>query len=153
MTVPNAVGTLSMQKSETLLFFTLIELALIIGAARIGAALAVRVGQAAVIGEIVVGVLLGPSLFGWIAPQTFKFVFRSVSPEPLQMLANLALVLMMFQIGLEFDFAHLRQRANRSIVLRFANWYLTYCAVASAWKAAISTRWSRIRPARARTLI
>jgi Kef-type K+ transport system membrane component KefB len=118
MTVPNAVGTLSMQKSETLLFFTLIELALIIGAARIGAALAVRVGQAAVIGEIVVGVLLGPSLFGWIAPQTFNFVFRSVSPEPLQMLANLALVLMMFQIGLEFDFAHLRQRANRSIVLR-----------------------------------
>jgi Kef-type K+ transport system membrane component KefB len=118
MMLPSAAGALPGHQSETLLFFTLIELAVIIGAARLGAALAVRVGQAAVIGEIVAGILLGPSLFGWAAPQAFGFVFRSVPTEPLQMLSNLALVLMMFQIGLDFDFAHLRERANRSIVMR-----------------------------------
>lgn len=118
MVVPSAAGALSVYKSETLLFFTLLELAVIIGAARSGAALAQRMGQTAVIGEIVAGILLGPSLFGWVAPQVFSFVFRSAAPEPLQMLSNLALVLIMFQIGLEFDFAHLRERSNQTTVLR-----------------------------------
>jgi Kef-type K+ transport system membrane component KefB len=118
MAVAGAAGVLSVHKSEALLFSTLLELAVIVGAARLGAALAQRVGQAAVIGEIVVGILLGPSLFGWAAPQAFTFVFGSASPEPLQMLSNLALVLMMFQIGLEFDFAHLKERTNRITVLR-----------------------------------
>jgi Kef-type K+ transport system membrane component KefB len=118
MTVAGAAGVLSVHQSEALLFATLLELAVIVGAARLGAALAQRVGQAAVIGEIVVGILLGPSLFGWAAPQAFTYVFRSASPEPLQMLSDLALVLMMFQIGLEFDFAHLKVRTNRITVLR-----------------------------------
>jgi Kef-type K+ transport system membrane component KefB len=116
--VAGAAGVLSVHQSEALLFATLLELAVIVGAARLGAALAQRVGQAAVIGEIVVGILLGPSLFGWAAPQAFTYVFRSASPEPLQMLSDLALVLMMFQIGLEFDFAHLKVRTNRITVLR-----------------------------------
>jgi Kef-type K+ transport system membrane component KefB len=118
MAAPSVASALSVHKSETLLFFTLLELAVIIGVARLGAALAQRLGQAAVIGEIVGGILLGPSLFGWVAPQAFTFVFRSAPSEPLQMLSNLALVLMMFQIGLEFDFAHLKEGVNRATVLR-----------------------------------
>ena len=118
MAVPSAAGLLAEHKSETLLFCTLLQLAVIIGAARLGAGLAQRLGQTAVIGEIVVGILLGPSLFGWVAPQAFTFLFRSAPPEPLQMLSDLALVLMMFQIGLAFDFAHLAERTNRTTVLR-----------------------------------
>jgi Kef-type K+ transport system membrane component KefB len=112
------VSALSVHQSEALLFFTLLELATIVVAGRLGAALARRVGQSTVVGTIVMGILLGPSFFGWVAPQEFNFVFRSAAPEPLQMLSGLALVLVMFQIGLEFDFSHLTERNNRALVLR-----------------------------------
>jgi Kef-type K+ transport system membrane component KefB len=106
--------------SELLLFVTLLALAVIVIAGRVGAALARRVGQSAVVGEIIIGILLGPSLLGWLAPQAFNFIFHSSSPAPLQVLSGLGLVLLMFQIGLEFDFSHLTERSNRSIVLRLS---------------------------------
>src|SRR6202790_2768197 len=101
-----------------MLFFTLLELTLIVLAGRIGGALAKRCGQSTAVGEIIVGILLGPSLFGMLAPHAFDYVFHSAPPEPLTILSNLGLVLLMFQIGLEFDFSHLRDRMNRAAVLR-----------------------------------
>jgi Kef-type K+ transport system membrane component KefB len=70
------------------------------------------------VGEIIIGIALGPSLFGLLAPHAFDYVFHSAPPEPLTVLSNLGLVLLMFQIGLEFDFAHLTERVNRAAVLR-----------------------------------
>jgi Kef-type K+ transport system membrane component KefB len=114
----HAVSALLVHKNETLLFFTLLELTTIVVAGRVGAGLARRVGQSPVVGQILMGIFLGPSLLGWLAPQAFNFVFRSAASEPLQMLSGLALVLVMFQIGLEFDFSHLTERSNRALVLR-----------------------------------
>ena len=132
--------------NEFLLFFTLLELALIVLAGRMGGGIAVRCGQAAAVGEIIIGILLGPSLFGWLAPHTFDFVFHSVPPEPLLILSQLGLILLMFQIGLEFDFAHLTDRSNRaavvtvsiaSLVLPFAGGFLLdYVLAAHAATAA-----------------
>ncbi|HET7525803.1 MAG TPA: cation:proton antiporter, partial [Burkholderiaceae bacterium] len=102
--------------AEALLFFTLLQLAVIVLAARAGGALALRWGQSAVVGEIAVGVLLGPSLFGALAPQAFATVFRSTPAEPLTILSQVGLLLLMFQIGLEFDFSQLAQRAHRRTV-------------------------------------
>jgi len=118
MNLAAAGQTLAVHKSEMLLFFTLLELTVIVIAGRVGAALAKRIGQSAVVGEIIMGIVLGPSLLGWAAPQAFEFVFRSAAPEPLQVLSGLGLVLLMFQIGLEFDFSHLTERSNRALVLR-----------------------------------
>jgi len=103
--------------TEQLLFFTLLQISIMVLAARAGGALARRCGQAAVVGEIVVGILLGPSLFGAIAPELFTTVFRSTPPQPLTILSQVGLLLLMFQIGLEFDFAHLRERDNRRAVM------------------------------------
>ena len=115
--IATAVVT-TVHKNESLLFYTLLELTLIVLAGRIGGMLARRVGQSPAVGEIIVGILLGPSLFGLLAPSGFAFVFRSAPPEPLQILSSLGLVLLMFQIGLEFDFRHLIDRINRTAVLR-----------------------------------
>ena len=104
-------------KTEALLFFTLMQLTVIVLAARIGGEIAQRVGQSAVVGEIIVGILLGPSLFGLLAPGLFQYVFHSGSPEPMQMLSQIGLVLLMFQIGLEFDFSHLNERRNRKAMI------------------------------------
>ncbi|MDB5729976.1 MAG: putative Na/H(+) antiporter [Noviherbaspirillum sp.] len=110
-------NTVSVHKTEALLFFVLVQLTVIVLAARIGTEIAVRVGQSAAVGEIIIGILLGPSLFGLVAPDTFAAVFRPVAQEPMQMLSQIGLRLLMFQIGLEFDFGHLTERRNRKAVL------------------------------------
>jgi Kef-type K+ transport system membrane component KefB len=71
-------------------------------------------------GEILVGILLGPSLFGLLWPAGFEAVFRSAPPEPLTILSQIGLVLLLFQIGLEFEFAHLRLARHRRTVLYVA---------------------------------
>lgn len=113
-------GPASVAKSESLLFFTLLELTVIVLAGRLGGILARRWRQNAAVGEIIMGILLGPSLFGALAPGAFHYVFQSAPPEALQVLSSLGLVLLMFQIGLHFEFTHLKQRANRAVVLSVA---------------------------------
>ena len=108
--------TLAVHQTEAMLFFTLLQLTVIVLVARLGGVLAQRVGQSPAVGEIIVGILLGPSLFGLLAPDLFQYVFHSTPPAPMQMLSQIGLILLMFQIGLEFDFAHLTARHNRRAV-------------------------------------
>ncbi|MDZ7596296.1 MAG: cation:proton antiporter [Thiobacillus sp.] len=115
------VHALAVHQTEALLFFTLLQLTLIVLAARLGGELAQRVGQSPAVGEIIVGILLGPSLFGLLAPDLFQYVFHSTPAAPMQMLSQIGLVLLMFQIGLEFDFAHLGTRNNRRAVTAIAS--------------------------------
>ncbi len=110
----------STHAAEQLLFFTLLQLAIIVLSARAGGVLARRLGQAMVVGEIVVGILLGPSLLGALAPDAFQLLFRSTPPQSMSILSQVGLLLLMFQIGLEFDFAHLSERRNRRAVLAVA---------------------------------
>jgi Kef-type K+ transport system membrane component KefB len=117
---------LAVHQTESLLFFTLLQLTVIVLAGRLGGVVAQRVGQSPAVGEIIVGILLGPSLFGLLAPGTFHYVFRSTAPESMQMLSQIGLILLMFQIGLEFDFTHLRERHNR----RAVQWVATASLVA-----------------------
>ena len=112
--------TIAVHQTELLLYFTLLQLTIIVLAGRVGSTVAVRIGQAAAVGEIIVGILLGPSLFGLAAPELFHYAFRSSPPEPMQMLSQLGLILLMFQIGLEFDFSHLSEKRNRTAVTRVA---------------------------------
>ncbi|MDA8390726.1 MAG: cation:proton antiporter [Gammaproteobacteria bacterium] len=95
---------------------TLLQLAVIVIAARAGGVWAQRFGQAAAVGEILVGILLGPSCFGAIAPHAFHALFSPATNVPLTILAQVGLVLLMFQVGLEFDFGHLRQTSYRRVV-------------------------------------
>jgi Kef-type K+ transport system membrane component KefB len=120
LSTPSLAAATGAHKNELILFYTLLELTIIVIAGRVGGALARRIGQSAAVGEIVVGILLGPSLFGLLAPHAFDFVFHSAPPEPLTVLSNLGLVLLMFQIGMEFDFSHLTETANRTAVLRIS---------------------------------
>jgi Kef-type K+ transport system membrane component KefB len=119
LNIPAAAAT-GAQKNELILFYTLLELTIIVVAGRLGGVLARRCYQSAAVGEIIVGILLGPSLFGLLAPHAFNLVFHSAPPEPLTVLSNLGLVLLMFQIGMEFDFSHLTERVNRAAVLRIS---------------------------------
>ena len=87
-----ATHNIAAHQTEAPLFFTLLQLTVIVLAARIGGEIAIRIGQSAAVGEIIVGILLGPSVFGLIAPETFQYVFHSGAPEPMRMLSQIGLV-------------------------------------------------------------
>ena len=110
----------SVHQTEALLFFTLLQLVVIVLAARLAGEVAVRISQSRAVGEIIAGLVLGPSLFGLLFPEVFGFVFRSVPSEPMTILSQVGLILLMFQIGLEFDFSHLSAHHNRNAVLRIS---------------------------------
>jgi Kef-type K+ transport system membrane component KefB len=108
--------SVGVQEAERLVSFTLVELVAILIAARVAGKIAHWLGQPRVVGEIVAGLLLGPSLFGRVFPNQFDFVFHSISPVPMIILSQIGLCLLMFQIGLEFDFSQLKQKTNRTLV-------------------------------------
>lgn len=97
-----------MSEVEKLLLHVFLQLAVIIAAARFGAWLLGMVGQPQVVGEIVAGLLLGPSVLGRFAPAAAQAVFPADTVVVFRVLSELGLVLLMFLIGLEFDFSHLR---------------------------------------------
>lgn len=90
------------------LLHILLQLVAILVAARLGAWLLGKLGQPQVVGEIMAGLLLGPSVLGRISPQTVEFLFPADATIVFRVLSELGLVLLMFLIGLEFDFSHLR---------------------------------------------
>jgi Kef-type K+ transport system membrane component KefB len=75
--------------------------------------LARKLGQARVIGEIIGGILLGPSLFGRLFPQAFAVFFPKASLAPFEILSTIGLILFLFVIGTEADLEELyRHRAT-----------------------------------------
>ncbi|WP_344854598.1 cation:proton antiporter [Planomonospora alba] len=78
----------------------LLDLVIVLAAARLLGAAARRIGQPPVVGEILAGILLGPTLLGPLLGDT---LFGPEMKPPLQALANVGLVLFMFVVGLELD--------------------------------------------------
>jgi Kef-type K+ transport system membrane component KefB len=75
---------------------------LIIVAARVGAELAERLRVPAVLGEIVAGILIGPSVLGWVDPLRFTSV-----ADMILLLGEIGVILLLLQVGLEMDLAEL----------------------------------------------
>ncbi len=75
--------------------------------------LAQKLGQARVVGEIIGGILIGPSVFGRFAPHLAANLFPPASLGNLEVLSTVGLVLFLFLIGMELDYTQLyRQRAT-----------------------------------------
>ena len=85
------------------LVLLLLQTAAILAACRLLHGIAGRFGQPPVIGEIVAGLLLGPSFFGWIAPSLYAQLFPAASLPALNELSQIGLVLFMFLVGLHLD--------------------------------------------------
>ena len=108
--------TASVHQTENLLFSVLLQLIIMIGAARLMNTLFRRIGQPGVIGEIVAGLMLGPSLFGHFFPDISIAIFGAKSATPITMISQIGLILLMFQIGSEFEFGHLESKRNKAAV-------------------------------------
>jgi Kef-type K+ transport system membrane component KefB len=94
----------------------ILQIVIICSAARALGWLFARLHQPRVVGEIVAGILLGPSLFGWLAPSAMAHLFPPQGLGALYSLSQVGLLLFMFQVGLELDVGKLR-RMGRVVVL------------------------------------
>jgi len=94
-----------------------IQLILILLAARICGAVARKAAQPAVIGEMIAGILLGPSLVGWLWPGFFDFIFPLSSLGTLRLLSQIGVCLFMFVVGMELDLAELKGQARTAVLV------------------------------------
>jgi len=95
----------------------LIQIIVIIIVSRIFGWFFKRIGQPTVIGEIVAGIILGPSLLGFFFPDFFLVLFPPKSFDNLQVLSQVGLILFMFIVGMELDLSVLKNRAREAIVV------------------------------------
>lgn len=104
-----------------LISHVLLALVVIIVAARALATVFRRFNQPAVIGEMVAGVLLGPSVLGRLSPDAASFVLPSEVASYLGVIAQVGVVLFIFLVGLELDASLVRRRPGASVAVSIAS--------------------------------
>lgn len=80
-----------------------------------------KLGQPTVIGEIIAGIVLGPSLVGTYFPEFSATIFPPQSLGNLQFLSQIGLILFMFVVGMELDLKVLRTKAKEAVVISHAS--------------------------------
>jgi len=80
-----------------------------------------KIGQPTVIGEIIAGIVLGPSLLGMYFPEFSSALFPVESLGNLKFLSQIGLILFMFVIGMELDLKVLKNKANEAVVISHAS--------------------------------
>ena len=117
-----------------MLLSVLLALTVIMLTARLVGAVFARLNQPAVIGEVVGGILLGPSLFGRIAPDLQASLLRPDATPMLGVIAQLGVILYMFLVGVELDLHSLRSRASSTIAISNAGILVPFVlGIALAW--------------------
>ena len=104
-----------------MLLSVLVALTAIIVTARLVGMLFARLNQPAVIGEVIGGILLGPSLLGMIAPGVQAFLLPPEAAPFLNVIAQIGVILYMFLVGLELDLALLRSTVSITIAVSAAS--------------------------------
>jgi Kef-type K+ transport system membrane component KefB len=85
-----------------------------------------KIGQPTVIGEIVAGIVLGPSIIGMLFPEFSAFVFPKESLKTLQFLSQIGLIMFMFIIGMELNIKVLKNKAKEAVVISHASIIFPY---------------------------
>ena len=104
----------------------LLQIVLIVVVSRVLAFLVAKIGQPRVIGEIIAGIILGPSLVGHFWPAVSNFLFPPDSLPNINVLSQLGLILFMFIIGLELDVHLLKHKAHTAVVVSHASIILPF---------------------------
>lgn len=134
ITIQNTADTNSLSSFKTALFHNigepaamlLLQILAILIVSRIFGYIFVKLGQPTVIGEILAGIVLGPSLLGYFFPQAFNFLFEPDSLGNLYILSQVGLILFMFTIGMELDLSALKNKMGVTFVISHASIIIPY---------------------------
>ncbi len=99
----------------------LAQIVTIVLVARLFGWICTKIGQPTVIGEMLAGIALGPSLLGMYFPEFSATLFPSQSLGNLQFLSQIGLILFMFIVGMELDLKVLRNKAHDAVVISHAS--------------------------------
>lgn len=99
----------------------LIQIVTIILVARLFGWICMKMRQPSVIGEMIAGIALGPSLLGLYFPEFSAFLFPKESLGNLQFLSQIGLIFFMYIVGMELDLSVLRKKAHDAVVISHAS--------------------------------
>jgi Kef-type K+ transport system membrane component KefB len=119
-------GAAAQRAPQHLLLHVLLALIVVIAASRLLGALFHYVHQPRVIGEVIAGIVLGPSLLGRLAPSVQAFVLPDATAPYLGIVAQLGVILFMFLVGLELDTGILRERSHTTLAISHASIVLPF---------------------------
>src|ERR1044071_2410394 len=95
----------------------LIQIVVILAAAGLVSRLFRKIGQPPVMGEMLAGIVLGPSVLGLLWPQAMSFLFPASSLDTLRLLSQIGVVLFMFVVGMELNVQHIREKGSAAVMI------------------------------------
>jgi Kef-type K+ transport system membrane component KefB len=102
---------------HTQIAMLLLQMIAILFIARLMGWLFVKMKQPSVIGEMVAGILLGPSVLAKLLPEVSAFLFSPESLDNITILSQIGLILYMFVIGMELDISEIRKKFNETLLI------------------------------------
>lgn len=120
-TTPGSLTNNLWQNFRTPLSILLMQIVVIIGVAGIFGRLFRRIGQPPVMGEMIAGIILGPSVLGFFFPEAMSFLFPASSLETLRLLSQIGVVLFMFVVGMELNVRHVKEKGSAAVMISHAS--------------------------------
>lgn len=104
----------------------LLQLILVVAASKGMGRVFGAIGLPRVVGEMFAGILLGPSLFGWVAPAWQAAVFPAASLLSLKALSQVGVIIFMFCVGVELDSRWFRKKLNTALMVSHFSIFLPF---------------------------
>jgi Kef-type K+ transport system membrane component KefB len=119
---------------QTPIAILLLQVITILFVARIFGYLFTKMKQPSVVGEIVAGIVLGPSVLAQFFPGVSAFLFAPESLGNINILSQIGLIFFMFVIGMELDIAEVKKKFNETILISHTGTFFPFlCGVVAAY--------------------
>ena len=108
---------LTLEQVRSTIGLLLLQIIVILAMCRVVGMMFKKFGQPVVIGEIMAGIILGPSVLGYFFPEAFAFIFPEESLYYIKILSQFGLILFMYTIGMELDLSIVRKRFHDTVLI------------------------------------